>query len=177
MIDQRRSEMNDFFSMHDVVPVRDQSRDPFFPAWREDVWALYRGHHARALHPRLIGAGAILLIATAATDLAYTTSLLVQWENFSMWLLTGGLVLAAFAGAALVIDLLLHRVRNIDWLRFGGFTLAALLSLLNALVHSRDAYTAVVPQGIELSALVAVLLIMLGWRGWSLTARSHPSKS
>ena len=94
-----------------------------------------------------------------------------------MWLLTGGLVLAALASAALVIDLLLHRVRNVDWLRFGGFTLAALLSLLNALVHSRDAYTAVVPQGLELSIFVAALLTMLGWRGWSLTTSSHPLKS
>jgi uncharacterized membrane protein len=94
-----------------------------------------------------------------------------------MWLLTAGLVLAALAGFALVADLLLHRIRNIDWLRFGGFTLAALASLLNVLVHSRDAYTAVVPQGLELSVFVAALLITLGWRGWSLTARSHPSKS
>jgi hypothetical protein len=34
-----------------------------------------------------------------------------------------------------------------------------------------------VPQGLELSIFVAALLIMLGWRGWSLTTRSHPSKS
>jgi uncharacterized membrane protein len=53
-----------------------------------------------------------------------------------------------------------------------------LLSLLNAFVHSRDGYTAVVPQGLCLSAIVTVLLLVIGWRGWSLAAlRPTPSPS
>jgi uncharacterized membrane protein len=123
------------------------------------------------LHPRLIGLGATLLIAALATDLAYANSLLFQWDNFSIWLITGGLVLAALAGLALVIDIVSHRVTGIDWLRFSGFTAAALLSLLNALVHSRDAYTAVVPEGLALSALVSATLVIIGRRGWSVGAR------
>jgi len=122
---------------------------------------------SRALHPRLIGAGAVLLIAALATDVAYARTLLFQWNNFSIWLLTGGLLLAALAGFALVLDFALHRVKAIDWLRFSGFVAAALLSLLNALVHSRDGYTAIVPEGLELSALVSAILVILGWRNWS----------
>jgi hypothetical protein len=49
----------------------------------------------RPLHPRLIGLGAAFLIAALATDLAYANSLLFRWENFLIWLLTGGLLLAA----------------------------------------------------------------------------------
>jgi uncharacterized membrane protein len=60
-------------------------------------------------------------------------------------------------------------------LRFSGFCAAALLSLLNALVHSRDAYSAVAPEGLELSALVSAILVIVGWRGWSVSAR-HSSR-
>jgi len=122
-------------------------------------------------HPRLIGLGAALLIAAFATDVTYANTLLFQWANFSIWLITGGLVLAALAGLALVLDITSHRITGIDWLRFSGFSVAALLSLLNALVHSRDAYTAVVPGGLELSALVSAILVIIGWRGWSVSAR------
>ena len=34
----------------------------------------------------------------------------------------------------------------------------------------RDGYTAVVPQGVALSAIVTVLLLVAGWRAWSLGA-------
>ena len=130
------------------------------------------------LHPPLVGAGATLLIAAFATDLVYWRSLLFQWNNFSAWLLTAGLVLAAIAGLALLVDVLWAQVPAMAWGRFAGFTAASLLSLLNAYVHSRDAYTAVVPQGLELSALVTAIVIILGTRGWSLRAAgpaNHPT--
>jgi uncharacterized membrane protein len=131
-------------------------------------------HQRRPVHPRIIGLGAALLIAAFGTDLAYANSLLFQWENFSIWLLTGGLVLAALAGLALILDIVSHRIPGIDWLRFSGFTAAALLSLLNAFVHSRDAYTAVVPEGLALSAVVSVILVIIGRRGWSVSAQNIP---
>jgi uncharacterized membrane protein len=121
-------------------------------------------------HPRLIALGAALLMAAFVTDLVYLRTLSFLWETFSIWLLTSGLVLAALAGIALLLDVLLRRVRAIDWLSFAGLTAAALLSLLNAFIHSRDGYTAVVPEGIALSGLVTVLLLVVGWRGWSLGA-------
>lgn len=124
----------------------------------------------RPWHPRLIGSGAVLLIATLASDVIYANTLLFQWENFSIWLLTAGLVLAALGGVTLVLDVLSRRVVHIDWMKFTGLAVAAVLSLLNAFVHSRDAYTAVVPQGIVLSASVAILLMFIGWRGWSVSA-------
>jgi uncharacterized membrane protein len=124
----------------------------------------------RPWHPRLIGSGAVLLIATFGTDLIYMRTLLFQWENFSIWLLTGGLFLAALGGVTFVLDILSRRIARIDWERFTGLAVAAMLSLLNAFVHSRDAYTAVVPQGVVLSAAVATLLMFIGWWGWSVGA-------
>ena len=124
------------------------------------------------LHPGLVSSGATLLIAAFFTDVCYWRSTLFQWNNFSGWLLTGGLVITAFAAIAFVIDLLLRRVQRIAWLRLAGLTAAAVLSLLNAFVHSRDAYTAVVPEGIILSLIVTILLLAVGLGGgWSLDAR------
>src|SRR5882672_7255485 len=114
------------------------------------------------LHPTLIASGAALLAAAFATDFVYWRTLLFQWNNFSIWLLTGGLVLAALAGMILLLEAVLQRVGRISWWRFIGFTVAALVSLLNAFVHSRDAYTAVVPEGLILSAIVTVVLVVLG---------------
>jgi uncharacterized membrane protein len=130
------------------------------------------------LHPPLVGSGAALLIAAFATDAIYCQTLLFQWNNFSIWLLMAGLILAALAGLALLLDVALGRIQAMAWGRFAAFTVAALLGLLNAFVHSRDAYTAVAPQGVELSAVVTVILLVLGWRGWSLRSvrRSQPSQ-
>lgn len=134
------------------------ARDPFIEQRR--LW-----------HPGLVAAGATLLIATLFTDYLYWDTLLFQYNNFSGWLLTGGLVLSALAAIAFVIDLLLGRVGRIAWLRFAGLAVAALLGILNAFVHSRDAYTAVIPQGITLSAIVAAILLAVGiGGGWSLAS-------
>jgi uncharacterized membrane protein len=123
------------------------------------------------LHPGLIASGATLLVATFVSDVLYWQTLLFQWNNVSEWLLAAGLVLAALAAIAFVIDLVLRRVGRVAWLRFAGLMLAALLSVLNAFVHSRDAYTAVVPEGIILSAIVTVILVVVGLGGgWSLAS-------
>jgi uncharacterized membrane protein len=126
-------------------------------------------------HPGLVASAATLLIATFVSDYLYWDTLLFQYNNFSGWLLTGGLILTLLAAIAFVIDLILGRVRKVAWLRFVGLAVAALLGILNALVHSRDAYPAVVPEGITLSAIVAVILLVVGiGGGWSLASRHVP---
>ena len=46
------------------------------------------------------------------------------------------------------------------WPRAIGYLLAVVLALVNAFVHSRDGYTAVVPTGLMLSGLVVVVLLL-----------------
>jgi uncharacterized membrane protein len=130
-----------------------------------------------SLHPRLIAPAAALLVAAFLTDLLYWRTALSQWETFSIWLLTAGLILAGLSGLALLLDVRLRRVPGIDWPRFAALAAAALLSLLNAFVHSRDGYTAVVPEGLALSTIVTLLLLITGWRGWSLSAAASASLS
>jgi uncharacterized membrane protein len=123
----------------------------------------------RLLHRGFIAAGGILLIAAFGTDYIYYTTSLWQWANFSAWLITVGLIVIGIAVVLLLIDFATGRAGRLDKGSFMLVAAAALLSLANAFVHSRDAWTSVVPQGILLSAVSTILLIIAGARGWSLT--------
>jgi len=120
------------------------------------------------LHRGVIGAGGILLITAFATDCTYYTTALWQWANFSAWLITAGLIVTLLAVILLLIDFATGRVGRLNAGNFFLVGAAALLSLVNAFVHSRDAWTSVVPQGILLSAASTLLLLIAGGRGWGL---------
>ena len=120
------------------------------------------------LHRGVIGAGGILLITAFATDCTYYTTALWQWANFSAWLITAGLIVTLIAVILLLIDFATGRAGRLNAGNFILVGAAALLSLVNAFVHSRDAWTSVVPQGILLSAASTLLLLIAGGRGWSL---------
>jgi uncharacterized membrane protein len=128
------------------------------------------GHAGVLLHRGFIGAGAVLLIAAFVTDYIYYTTALWQWANFSAWLITAGLIVMLVAVLLLLIDFATGRAGRLNTSSFLLVAAAALLSLVNAFVHSRDAWTSVVPQGILLSAVSTILLVVAGARGWSLTA-------
>jgi len=97
------------------------------------------------------------------TDLVYTRTYNLQWQYFSIWLITAGLVMGGasiFFGA---VDWLVTRRSGTH--RGAGWhillTLAAwVLALINAFVHSRDGWTAVAGEGIILSGIVALLMLL-----------------
>jgi uncharacterized membrane protein len=124
------------------------------------------------IHP-IVAAFSIACFAGAfVTDFVYWRTVAVMWETFSDWLITAGLIIAGVAIIAFVIDLLGRKhIRTPAWPHAVGYALAVLLSLVNAFVHSRDAYTAVVPTGLMLSGLVVVILLFTGWVGSALVYR------
>jgi len=124
----------------------------------------------RALHPFFISLGGAFLIAAFFTDYMYSSNSLMQWANFSAWLITGGLVFALVSAVVLVIEVALGRAGPLRWLDFSLLAAAAVLSIINVLVHTRDAWTSVVPTGMLLSAIVAILLVIIGFRGWTVAA-------
>jgi uncharacterized membrane protein len=125
-------------------------------------------------HPPFVAAGGALLIAAFVTDLMYYQTSDMQWANFSVWLITGGLMLALIAAIFLLIDVLRGRTGPLHRAEFIGLVLVAVLSIFNAFIHSRDAWTSVVPQGIIISAVVAIVLLAMSFRGWSVTAARAP---
>lgn len=134
------------------------------------------GRTPRPLHPLFVGLGGALLMAALFTDSMYVSNALIQWANFSAWLITGGLVLALIAALVLVLDFVLGRAGPISWPDFGLLAAAAILSILNAFIHTRDGWTSVVPSGITVSAVVAILLLVVGLRGWCVTGLKAPAR-
>jgi uncharacterized membrane protein len=128
----------------------------------------------RPIHKILVAFSAAYFAAALVTDLAYWQIPDVLWERFSIWLIVAGLVMAGLAAVAYAIDLVGgRRIDRPAWPRVSGYALAVLLSLISAFVHSRDGYTAVVPTGLTLSALVVVVLLLTSWIGTALANRSH----
>src|SRR6266702_475327 len=126
----------------------------------------------RPIHQMLVSFSAAYFAGALVTDLVYWQTPDVLWERFSIWLITAGLIVAGLAVIAYAIDLAASRqIDRPAWPRVVGYALAVVLSLLNALVHSRDGYTAVVPSGLMLSGLVVVVLLLTAWVARSLSNR------
>jgi uncharacterized membrane protein len=126
----------------------------------------------RPIHKILASFSAAYFAGALITDLVYWQIPDVLWERFSIWLIAAGLIMAGLATIAYAIDL--AGGRQIDrpvWPRVIGYALAVLLSLMNAFIHSRDGYTAVVPTGLMLSGLVIVVLLLTSWAGAALANR------
>ncbi|HEY0422289.1 MAG TPA: DUF2231 domain-containing protein [Rhodopila sp.] len=112
-------------------------------------------------HKLLVSFSAAYFTGALITDIVYWQTPDPLWERFSIWLICAGLLVAGLGAAAYAIDLAVSRqIDRPAWPRAVGYVVAVLLSLVNAFVHSRDGYTAVVPTGLMLSALVIVVLLL-----------------
>jgi uncharacterized membrane protein len=112
----------------------------------------------------LVSFSAAYFSAALVTDLVYWQMPDVLWERFSIWLITAGLVMAGLATIAYLIDLARGgRTDGPGLPQVAGYALAVVVSLINAFIHSRDGYTAVVPTGLMLSALVVIILLLANW--------------
>src|SRR3954469_823944 len=100
------------------------------------------------IHPMLVPFPIAFFTGALVTDVVYARTANLTWQYFSIWLITAGLVMGGFAALAGLIDYIgdrrirakrpatVHMLLNVT---------AWLAALLNAFVHSRDGWTAVVP--------------------------------
>jgi uncharacterized membrane protein len=126
---------------------------------------------ARPLHPLhaiLLAFPLPLFLGALLADIAYARTFHVQWTNFSSWLIAGGLLFGGFALLWALIDLIRIRAPGRRHAAIYFVVLLAMwgLGLINALVHSKDAY-AVMPEAPWLSAVVALLALVASWLGYS----------
>src|ERR1700754_1055976 len=118
---------------------------------RNDHFRPIRRDRGRPLHSMLASFSAAYFAGALVTDIVYWQMPDVMWERFSIWLIAAGLIMAGLAIVAYVIDLISRRrIDRPAWPRAIGYAIAVLLALANAFVHSRDGYTAVVPDGLPL---------------------------
>lgn len=118
------------------------------------------------LHPLnavLLGGALALFLGALLSDIAYFRSYEIQWNNFSSWLLAGGLLIAAIAFLCAIVELFRNRWRAWPVLVYAVLVLATwILGFIDELVHAKDAWAAM-PAGLVLSVIVAVLACAALW--------------
>ena len=113
-------------------------------------------------------------IGALLTDITYYVTAEMMWADFSSWLLVVGVIFGVLAAIAGLVDFLsnrLIRAQTPAWLHLIGNLLALVLSFFNALIHTRDAWTSVIPTGLILSVVVALILPVTGWLCWEMVYR------
>lgn len=126
-----------------------------FPAVRHPIRALL------APVPVVCFTGALI------TDITYSRSPDMQWANFSAWLLFVGIVFALLSAVAGTVSFITRRGarQEVAWPSVVGSGVVLVLGLFNNFVHSRDAWTSVVPTGLILSALTVLVMIIAAFLG------------
>ncbi|UHS55980.1 DUF2231 domain-containing protein [Agrobacterium vaccinii] len=96
------------------------------------------------------------------TDIAFSQTANLMWQNFSAWLLFAGLVFGGLAILAGVVDVLRARTRPMrpSFFAIVLFLVMLVLAFANSLVHAGDGWTAVMPYGLLLSAVTFVVSLM-----------------
>jgi uncharacterized membrane protein len=119
----------------------------------------------------LVGFPIALFVATFVSDLTFWQTGNAFWATASFWLLAAGLVMAALAALAGLVDFFGEpkiRVLNDAWWHAGGNVLAVLLQFGNWLLRYQSGDAAILPIGLLLSLVVVCILLFTGWKGWSL---------
>ena len=102
----------------------------------------------------------VCFVAALVTDIAYSASAYLMWLHFSEWLIAAGLAFGGLAALALLIEFFASRsirAGAIGWTHLVLFYVALIVELMNAFVHTIDGWTAVVPTGMTLSIIGALL--------------------
>ena len=116
----------------------------------------------------------VCFVGALVTDIVYWRTAEMMWSDISAWLLLIGLILGVLAAIAGLVDFLsnrLIRAQTPAWPHMLGNLLVLLLALFNTMVHTRDAFTSVVPTGLILSVLTVLIVPVTGWLGWSMVYR------
>jgi uncharacterized membrane protein len=126
------------------------------------------------LHATLVPFPIVCFTLTLLTDIAYWQTSNLMWLQFSQWLLLTGLVFGAVAAIAGVADFLLRREARTSrqaWVHAVGGVIVLVLAFINSLVHTADGWTAVVPNGLILSAATVLVMALTDWFGRALVYR------
>jgi len=126
------------------------------------------------LHPMLIPFPVACFVLTLVSDVAFSKTSNPFWASASLWLLGVGLIMAALAAVAGLIDFFGdERIRDLNdaWLHAGGNIFAVLIELYNWYSRYRHGDPAIVPTGLILSLIVVLTLLFTGWKGWEMVYR------
>jgi uncharacterized membrane protein len=132
------------------------------------------------IHPMLIPFPIAFFVATFLCDIAFWRTHNDAWATASLWLLGAGLVMAALAAVAGLIDVLGEaRIRALQevWWHAGGNVLLVLIQLFSFYRRFTEGTAAVVPTGLVLSLVAVGIMLFTGWMGWQMVYRDHVAVS
>lgn len=132
---------------------------------------------AHPIHGMLAAFPLAFFVAAFVSDIAYADTAQMQWANFSVWLIAGGVIMGIVAAIAGIVDAVASRRRGRQKVKRSSLhsvltIVTFVLAIVNGFVHSRDAWTSVVPAGLVLSGITAVLIIVTSWFGYAMAART-----
>lgn len=125
------------------------------------------------IHPMLVPFPIVFFISALATDLLFFGNEAEIWATASVWLLGAGLVTAALAALAGLVDFFGdRRVRSLRDARMHmiGNIMAVLVETVNLVLRLGDP-AAGVSTGVILSAVAVAILAFTGWKGGELVFR------
>ncbi len=123
-----------------------------------------------SVYRSLLPVFAAAILGALLTDIAYWRSAEMMWADFSAWLLAAALiagVLALIAGLITLFRVPAPDRQGVMWLHGAAFLCAFVLGVFNLLIHSRDAWTSVVPTGLTLSVVSVIVLIVAAWAAFA----------
>jgi uncharacterized membrane protein len=126
------------------------------------------------IHPLLLPFPIACLGGALLTDVTFWRTAEMMWADFSAWLVSAGVILGFIVAIIFLFDVLTGRFAGRAaplWPYAVGSLIALVLAVLNMLIHTRDAWTSVVPWGLALSAATVLVLLATLWAGWPLIFR------
>ena len=126
------------------------------------------------IHAMLVLIPIVCFVGALVTDIAYAVTAEMMYADFSAWFLLVGFIFGVLAAIAGLIDFLSNRqIRALApaWPHMIGNLAVLILAFFNNLIHTRDAWTSVMPVGLILSIITVLILPVTGWLGWSMVYR------
>jgi uncharacterized membrane protein len=123
------------------------------------------------IHPMLVTFPIAFLLAMVPVDLAWILTGDEFWPRLGLWLAGAGFFMGAVAGIAGTIELLAIpgvRRRGASWSHFVAAVTLISVAFANWYLRIADPAALIVPLGLSLSVLGAVLTGVAGWLGGNL---------
>lgn len=103
----------------------------------------------------------VCFLAALVSDIGYAASADLQYLHFSEWLIAAGLAVGGLVALVLLVVVIANSAMRTrpGWMHLALFYATLAVELVNALVHTIDGWTAVVWNGMALSAIGAILAL------------------
>jgi len=124
---------------------------------------------ANPLHAILLAFPVALYPSALLTDITYLNTAVIQWTNFSSWLIAGADVFAGLVLAWALVSQFLGRTRPRGWAYVIVVALMFIAGVLNAFQHARDGWHSVGTFGLVLSILCTILAFVAAFLAYGQT--------